>query len=125
MYVPVEEVQKQESFFQAEPETTTHKTFQIQKKYLLSSIKSGVVLIHQSLAHQRILYEELLEKVKMQEVHSQQLLFPITISFSSSEIETIYSLKSDLESIGFMFDAVSYTHPSPRDLSTSRMPSSA
>ena len=105
LYVQTEQPQeRQESFFSSEPETTSHKTFQVQKKYLLSSIKSGVVLIHQSLAHQRILYEELLEKVNQQEVHSQQLLFPITISFSSSEIETIYSLKSDLESIGFMFD---------------------
>ena len=63
-----------------------------------------MVLIHQSLAHQRVLYEEILGKVDQQEVNSQQLLFPITISFSSAEIETIYTLKSDLESIGFDFD---------------------
>lgn len=104
LYTTTEDAPKQEEFFQDEPEVSTHKTFQVQKKYILSSIKSGVVLIHQSLAHQRILYEELLEKVEQQEVHSQQLLFPITISFSSSDIETIYSLKGDLESIGFAFD---------------------
>lgn len=103
LYVSSEEAVKQEELFQSEPETSTQKTFQVQKKYILSSIKSGVVLIHQSLAHQRILYEDLLVKVEQEEVHSQQLLFPITISFSSSDIETIYSLKADLESVGFAF----------------------
>src|SRR5690606_39088190 len=72
--------------------------------YLLSSIKSGMVLIHQSLAHQRILYEEFLENITVKEATSQQLLFPVTISFSKDEIEMVYSIKSELESAGFMFD---------------------
>ncbi len=104
LYVETKEVETQEELFQEQPSVSSNKTFQIQKKYLLSSIKSGMVLIHQSLAHQRVLYEEILGKVDEQEVNSQQLLFPITISFSSAEIETIYTLKSDLESIGFDFD---------------------
>ena len=95
---------QQEQLFESQQETETGKTFQIQKKYLLSSIKSGVVLIHQSLAHQRVLYEEFLENITVKEASSQQLLFPVNISFSSSDIEMIYSIKSDLESAGFMFD---------------------
>ncbi|MBE7634514.1 DNA mismatch repair endonuclease MutL [Tenacibaculum finnmarkense] len=94
----------QEQLFESQQETETGKTFQIQKKYLLSSIKSGVVLINQSLAHQRILYEEFLENITIKEASSQQLLFPVTISFSKSDIEMIYTIKSDLESAGFMFD---------------------
>lgn len=104
LYVETQDLETQEELFQEQSSFTNNKTFQIQKKYLLSSIKSGIVLIHQSLAHQRVLYEEFLEKVHQQEVNSQQLLFPITISFSSAEIETIYTLKADLESIGFDFD---------------------
>ena len=104
LYVTTEQVDQQETLFLQEAEHQTSKTFQIQKKYLLSSIKSGVVLIHQSLAHQRVLYEEFLENITVKDANSQQLLFPITISFSSSEIETIYSMKSDLESAGFAFD---------------------
>jgi len=103
LYVETEPHQTQEALFQEEA-IVHNKTFQIQKKYLLSSIKSGMVLIHQSLAHQRVLYEEILAKANEEEVSSQQLLFPITISFSSAEIETIYTLKSDLERIGFDFD---------------------
>lgn len=95
---------KQEQLFESHKETETGKTFQIQKKYLLSSIKSGVVLINQSLAHQRILYEEFLENITVKEASSQQLLFPVNISFSTADIEMIYTIKSDLESAGFMFD---------------------
>ncbi|MGB0880318.1 MAG: DNA mismatch repair endonuclease MutL [Polaribacter sp.] len=95
--------QQQEIVFK-EQEITTQKTFQIQRKYVLSSIKSGVVLIHQSLAHQRILYEQFLENITVQEANSQQLLFPVKISFSSAEIEMIYTIKTELENAGFSFD---------------------
>ncbi len=104
LYVHTENMESQETLFQKETAYQANKTFQIQKKYLLSSIKSGMVLIHQSLAHQRVLYEEFLESITVKDANSQQLLFPITISFSSAEIETIYTLKSELESAGFDFD---------------------
>ena len=106
LYTNIEptEPTRQEQLFESRQETETGKTFQIQKKYLLSTIKSGVVLIHQSLAHQRVLYEDFLAKITVEEASSQQLLFPVSISFSSQDIETIYSIKSDLESTGFVFD---------------------
>ncbi len=94
---------KQETFFETQ-ETTTFGTFQIQKKYILSAIKSGAVLIHQSLAHQRVLYEDFLENSTVRDANSQQLLFPVSISFPASDIEIIYSIKSDLESAGFFFE---------------------
>ena len=104
LYVSTNEGELQEKLFNQEESHPSNKTIQIQRKYLLSSIKSGVVLIHQSLAHQRVLYEEFLNSSSQEEVHSQQLLFPITISFSSTEIEMIYTLKSELENVGFCFD---------------------
>ena len=70
----------------------------------MSLIKSGVVLINQSLAHQRVLYEEFLESITIREANSQQLLFPVKISFSSAEIEMIYTIKTELENAGFSFD---------------------
>ena len=94
----------QEELFESHQETKTQKTFQIQRKYVMSLIKSGVVLIHQSAAHQRILYEEFLESITVKEANSQQLLFPVKISFSSQEIEMIYTIKTELENAGFSFD---------------------
>ncbi|WP_299061107.1 DNA mismatch repair endonuclease MutL [uncultured Polaribacter sp.] len=100
----VTDAEKQSELFDNQQEVKTQKTFQIQRKYILSSIKSGAVLIHQSLAHQRILYEEFLESITVKEANSQQLLFPVKISFSSSEIEIIYTIKTELENAGFSFD---------------------
>ncbi|ARV05905.1 DNA mismatch repair protein MutL [Polaribacter sp. SA4-10] len=102
--VAITDEQKQEELFENQQEIKTQKTFQIQRKYLLSSIKSGVVLINQSLAHQRILYEQFLESITVKEANSQQLLFPVKISFSSAEIEMIYTIKTELENAGFSFD---------------------
>ena len=102
--VSISDVQKQDELFTDQKEVKTQKTFQIQRKYVMSLIKSGVVLIHQSLAHQRILYEEFLESITVKEANSQQLLFPVKISFSSAEIEMIYTIKSELENAGFSFD---------------------
>jgi DNA mismatch repair protein MutL len=96
--------QQQESLFEHQQDEKTQKTFQIQRKYVLSSIKSGVVLIHQSLAHQRVLYEQFLESITVKEANSQQLLFPVKIAFSSAEIEMIYTIKTELENAGFSFD---------------------
>ena len=98
------DAQQNESLFEHQQEEKTQKTFQIQRKYVLSLIKSGVVLINQSLAHQRVLYEEFLESITIREANSQQLLFPVKISFSSSEIEMIYTIKTELENAGFSFD---------------------
>ena len=109
LYAPVETTENdtQEILFNQEETTETGKTFQIQKKYLLSSIKSGMVLINQNLAHQRILYEQFLESITVNEAMSQQLLFPVHISFSKSDIEMIEAMKSDLENTGFLFESIS------------------
>ncbi len=102
--VAISDEEKQEELFKHQHDIKTQKTFQIQRKYLLSSIKSGVVLINQSLAHQRILYEEFLESITVKEANSQQLLFPVKISFLSQEIEMIYTMKTELENAWFSFD---------------------
>jgi DNA mismatch repair protein MutL len=102
--VSTTDAEQNESLFEHLQEEKTQKTFQIQRKYVLSLIKSGVVLINQSLAHQRVLYEEFLESITIREANSQQLLFPVKISFSSAEIEMIYTIKIELENAGFSFD---------------------
>lgn len=92
------------SFFSEE--RTANKTYQIHNKYIVSSIKSGIVYIHQNLAHQRILYEEYLENITVKEAASQQLLFPLELSFNKTDIASIKDIKEDLESIGFLFDKI-------------------
>ncbi|SNR30334.1 DNA mismatch repair protein MutL [Lutibacter agarilyticus] len=87
-------------------EKSKSKTYQVHNKYIVSSIKSGIVYINQYLAHQRILYEEFLENITVKDAMSQQLLFPLEISFNKSDIHLIKEIKEDLESVGFLFDKI-------------------
>lgn len=82
------------------------KTFQIHRKYIISTIKSGLIFINQNLAHQRILYEEFLETITVKEAMSQQLLFPLDIHFSKDDVQMIREIQGDLESTGFLFERI-------------------
>lgn len=74
---------------------------QLHKKYILSHLKSGFILIDQERAHQRILIENYSEVMKNGNGPSQQLLFPISLELSASDYELIKSLQIDLEDLGF------------------------
>ncbi|WP_313114670.1 DNA mismatch repair endonuclease MutL [Aequorivita sediminis] len=78
-------------------------TFQLQNKYIISPLKSGMMVIHQNLAHQRILYEELLKNITVKEAVSQQLLFPLQLSFSKPDVAIIQKIREQLENTGFIF----------------------
>ena len=78
-------------------------TFQLQNKYIISPIKSGMMVIHQHLAHQRILYEELLKNITVHQAVSQQLLFPLELTFSIPDIQTLQKIQEQLEHTGFVF----------------------
>lgn len=85
-------------------ENERSKTYQIHHKYIVSSVASGVLYIHQHNAHQRILYEQYLERMTVEETSSQQLLFPLSLHFSKDEIALLKEMQSDIESSGFLFD---------------------
>lgn len=88
-----------------ELEHESKKTYQIHKKYIVSPIKSGMVIIDQQRAHQRVLYEEFLTNMTVNHASSQQLLFPLELYFTSSEIALISELQLALESTGFVFES--------------------
>ena len=90
-----------QELFEEAQEAAALKTFQVQLKYIASSIKSGMVLIDQNAAHQRILYEEYLTKVTMEGIGHQQLLFPLKINISKNDIIIVKQIEQDLNSAGF------------------------
>jgi DNA mismatch repair protein MutL len=79
------------------------KTFQLKNKYIINTIKSGMLVIDQHRAHQRVLYEEFLQQITIKEAISQQLLFPITLQFDTEEIRVLETLRAQLEQTGFVF----------------------
>ena len=76
-------------------------SFQIHGKYILSQIKSGMILIHQQRAHERILYERFLLSIEKNRGISQQLLFPQSIEFSAPDFEILKGLNEEIKSLGF------------------------
>jgi DNA mismatch repair protein MutL len=80
---------------------STYKTFQVQSKYIASAIKSGMVLIDQNAAHQRILYEDYLAKVTLDGLGHQQLLFPLKVSINKNDSAIVKQIQQDLHSAGF------------------------
>ncbi len=91
-------------FSDEEIEQSKSKTYQIQKKYIVSPLKSGLVIIDQNRAHQRVLYEEFLTNMTVKQAISQQLLFPINLYYSMSEMQLIAELQFSLKNTGFVFE---------------------
>ncbi len=77
------------------------QVFQLHAKYLLSPIKSGLMLIDQQGAHERILYEYYLNSIENHKATSQQELFPKTIELNTRDFELVKELKEEIQSIGF------------------------
>lgn len=75
--------------------------FQIHNTYILTQIKSGMMLIDQQAAHQRILFEKYSHHLQTQKSNSQQCLFPIRLTLSPSDYLVVSEIEPDLLSLGF------------------------
>lgn len=91
-------------------EQVVHKTYQIHKKYIVSPIKSGMVIIDQKRAHQRILYEQFLTNITIKHAASQQLLFPLVMYYNQSELDLLREMREALENTGFVFAEFNHDH---------------
>ena len=78
-------------------------SFQIDGKYVISKNSSGLVIINQQRAHQRILYEKFLKEFCGESKLSQALIFPIKLDLSKKEINVVLGFKTNLIAIGFEF----------------------
>jgi len=97
-------------FNDEEVEHAVQNVYQIHKKYIVSPIKSGMVIVDQQRAHQRVLYEQFLTNMTVHQASSQQLLFPLNLYFSSNEMELIDELKLSLVNTGFVFEETNDDH---------------
>ncbi len=87
----------------------TENIWQIHKKYILSEINSGLVIIDQHVAHERILYEEALNAFESTSMASQTILFPEVIEFSPDDFDSLLDILPYLEKIGFKIKKASKT----------------
>jgi DNA mismatch repair protein MutL len=74
---------------------------QLHYKYILSQIKTGLMIIDQHVAHERILYEKALKRLDANLPFSQQLLFPKTIELDPGKYQVLKEISSLLNKLGF------------------------
>lgn len=75
--------------------------YQYKGKYIMTAVKSGLMIIDQHRAHVRILYEQYLQQLKERTFHSQKVLFPEVVQFPVSEKVIFEKILPEMEAMGF------------------------
>ena len=109
----VTEDRQEGNLFESEPGTETASNiieekspahYQYKGKYIMTAVKSGLMIIDQHRAHVRVLYERYLQQISQQEVHSQKVLFPEVLQFSVKQDVTVQKILPEMSKMGFELD---------------------
>jgi DNA mismatch repair protein MutL len=80
---------------------TERRFFQIKNKYIICPVKSGLMIIDQKRAHERILYERFLENLNNNRNISQTELFPVSIELNPADILVLKEIENEIRQLGF------------------------
>ena len=83
----------------AEEHSPTH--YQYKGCYIMTAVKSGLMIIDQHRAHVRILYEQYLKQLKEHTAHTQKMLFPEMVNLPTSNEATLQKVLSEMQTMGF------------------------
>lgn len=81
--------------------------WQLHNRYVLTQLRTGLMILDQHAAHERILYERALQSMRNGFGMSQQLLFPHTLDFNPADFELLKEHLGDLRSLGFDIEVFS------------------
>jgi DNA mismatch repair protein MutL len=96
--MPDQETQQQ---LNLDGQVTGNRFLQLKNKYILTAVKSGLMVIDQHYAHERILYEQYLQVLAHNHPVAQQTLFPETLELEPSDYLMTLELIDDLHALGF------------------------
>ncbi|RYD52955.1 MAG: DNA mismatch repair endonuclease MutL [Sphingobacteriales bacterium] len=99
------------------PVSGSRSAFQVQGLYLITNVKSGVLIIHIRRAQERLLFERLARTFSSGGVASQQLLFPIAMEFTAADVPLVQEAIPGLAQLGFEINALG-----PRSFSIQGVP---
>jgi DNA mismatch repair protein MutL len=75
--------------------------YQYKGQYIMTAVKSGLMIIDQHRAHVRVLYEEYLDNLRARKMNSQKVLFPENIQLSAAEGLTLAKIMPEMQDMGF------------------------
>lgn len=78
--------------------------FQFQQKYIVRASKTGLMIIDQQAAHERVLFERYRARQKGNAGNSQQSLFPQTVTLTASDYALAMEIEQELIALGFRFE---------------------
>lgn len=82
---------------------------QLSQAYIVTTVKSGLLVIDQHLAHCRILYEKFLKEMESNSGHSQQELFPQAFNLNINDASLLREMLPELKPLGFEVEQVNPT----------------
>lgn len=93
------------------PQTASQKSryLQVNQSFIVTTVKSGLLVIDQHLAHYRILFEKFLKEMEGNNGHSQQELFPQPFTMNVNDASLLHELLPELQSVGFVVEQVNAT----------------
>jgi DNA mismatch repair protein MutL len=74
---------------------------QLKNRYLLTPVKSGLMVVDQREAHTRILYENFMQNFNTHQSASQKQLFPPVLQLNAADAEILNALRDELHGLGF------------------------
>jgi DNA mismatch repair protein MutL len=77
---------------------------QIQNRFIVAQAKSGMMLIDQRAAYERILYEKYYNNLKNKKSFTQQLLFPKTLDLQPADYQLVIEIQEEIKALGFSFE---------------------
>lgn len=80
--------------------------YQYKGSYIMTAVKSGLMIIDQHRAHIRILYEEYLRQLSSHKAHSQKVLFPEVVQLTVSDKLIIDRILPEMAEMGFQLDSL-------------------
>jgi len=78
--------------------------FQIHNRYIMRQVRSGLMILDQQYAHERILYEKFLNQLKNRSAESQHDLFPQTLTLSAADFALVLEMEQEIAALGFRFE---------------------
>ncbi len=79
----------------------THNFLQFKNKYILTPVKSGLMVIDQKRAHERILYENLMKTIENSIPLSQRQLYPVRLELNAIDTDILITIREELKELGF------------------------